>query len=102
MKRDAQNGPVCRGQREQDCLGRVAAMEPVVEAQGVASLRLGGGLVRVMIMVLVLCPHVLAAGADSNVSRATLDNGLQVSCHPSFEIRSPLSGGGSYPRKKRA
>ncbi len=74
-------------ERQHDLGGGAGSTGPVAKTPRVGFLRLSGGLILAMIMLLILCPPrspVMAANPD--VSRATLDNGLQV-----VVVRSPLA-----------
>jgi zinc protease len=80
MKREARNGSGCvagRREKQEDVSGTIGPAGPIGRMRRLGFSRLGG-LIGAMIVLLALCPRVQAVGADPNVSRTTLDNGLQV------------------------
>jgi zinc protease len=80
MKYKVRNGtPLLAGPREdrQDVTEIIGPLGLIGQAQH-CGLSKFGGLIGVMVVLLTLCPLVRAVGAEPNVARTTLDNGLHV------------------------
>jgi zinc protease len=81
MKRQARSGSayfVSRREKLKNLRGAISQAGLDTRKQYCRFSGRGGSLIGAILILLVLCPCVRAAGTDSEVSRITLDNGLRV------------------------